>query len=250
MAKINPITLRLNYNNFWDASWHSKELYNKKIHEDILIKEYFNRFCYNVGLVPTNVHISRFYGKDGGNHLHINVKSFRIFELAQAPNLTLGLTAKNNPKHIANFKRFIKSFNYFENVFKKDIKSVLTTDYDHITFTFKINKHVNWNKSAFLISKFVSNRLKQKNNFKQIINKAINYIVTTHPTFNNVKGIKIEGSGRLNKHQPRALKVSQTWGSIPLNTIDEHIDFASDAVKTGYGIINIKVWIAYNKTKN
>jgi hypothetical protein len=201
--------------------------------------------CYNFGLIPTNVHISRFYNRDNNKQLHINIKSFRSFEIKSNSALDNGLTFKNNSKHIKNFEHFIKSFSYFENIFKKDINNLLTLKYDNVTISFKINKHINWNKSALLISKFVGSRLRQNNNFKQIVSKVVNYITTTHPTFNNIKGIKIEGLGRLNKRMPRATKMSQTWGSIPLNTLDEKIDFATEAVKTRYGIINIKVWISY-----
>ncbi len=245
MAKINPTTLRLGYTTFWETCWHSDRLYNKQIHEDIIIKEYFNRVCYNLGLVPIDIHISRFYNHDNHKQIHITVKSFRVFEINPNSTLGHGLVFKNNSKHIKNFKNFLKSFNYFENIFKQDLNKSLVTPYDNITFTFKISKHLNWNKSASLVAKFVSSRYTQKNNFKQIISKIIKYIVDMHPTFNNIKGIKIEGVGRLNKHQPRALKVSQTWGSIPLNTLDENIDFATETAKTNYGITNIKVWISY-----
>lgn len=246
MAKINPITLRLGYNNFWKSSWYASDKnYGIYTHEDIQIRDYFDKVCYNLGLIPANVEIYRFYDNDNNKRLHINVKSFRSFEMKSDSILGAGLYFKNNPKHIKNFENFIKSFNYFENIFKKDIINISNNSYDNYTISFKINKHLNWNKSANLIAKFIGSRFKQNNNFKQILNKVINYIIKTHPTFNNIKGIKIEGLGRLNKRMPRATKISQTWGSIPLNTIDDNIDFATEAVNTKYGVINIKVWISY-----
>ena len=58
----------------------------------------------------------------------------------------------------------------------------------------------------------------------------------------NVKGIKIQVSGRLNG----AEIARSEWireGRVPLQTLRADIDYATQEAKTIYGILGIKVWL-------
>ena len=59
---------------------------------------------------------------------------------------------------------------------------------------------------------------------------------------NNVSGIKIQVSGRLNG----AEIARSEWfreGRVPLQTLRADIDYATKEARTIYGILGIKVWV-------
>ena len=62
----------------------------------------------------------------------------------------------------------------------------------------------------------------------------------------NVKGIKIQVSGRLNG----AEIARSEWireGRVPLQTLRANIDYAAREANTIYGILGIKVWLFKNE---
>jgi small subunit ribosomal protein S3 len=56
------------------------------------------------------------------------------------------------------------------------------------------------------------------------------------------KGVKIQVAGRLGgAEMSRTLDVR--LGSLPLSTLQAHIDYGTAEAKMSYGVIGIKVWI-------
>jgi small subunit ribosomal protein S3 len=64
----------------------------------------------------------------------------------------------------------------------------------------------------------------------------------------NVPGIKIQVSGRLN-----GAEIARTeWirkGRVPLQTLDAKVDYRARTAKTIYGLLGIKIWL-YQGMKN
>jgi small subunit ribosomal protein S3 len=60
------------------------------------------------------------------------------------------------------------------------------------------------------------------------------------------KGVKIICSGRLAGSE-MARKETQKLGSIPLQTLDANVDYATATARTTYGAVGIKVWIYRGK---
>lgn len=92
-------------------------------------------------------------------------------------------------------------------------------------------------EDALLIAKFVGIQIKRRAPFRRVIKQALKKAELI-----NVKGIKIELSGRLN-----GIEIARSeWkreGRIPLHTLSANIDYAEHFVNTVYGIIGIKVWL-------
>ena len=64
---------------------------------------------------------------------------------------------------------------------------------------------------------------------------------------NNIKGIKIQISGRLNGAEIARSEWSKE-GRMPLQTLRADIDYAHVYAKTIYGILGIKVWLFKGET--
>jgi small subunit ribosomal protein S3 len=60
------------------------------------------------------------------------------------------------------------------------------------------------------------------------------------------KGIKIMCKGRLGGSE-MARRETQHRGSIPLHTLQAHVDYGVATCKTKYGTIGVKVWLYHGK---
>lgn len=93
------------------------------------------------------------------------------------------------------------------------------------------------NKNANLIADYIGDQLAKRVAFKRVMREAIK-----RAQAENVPGIKIQISGRLNgAEMARSEWVKE--GRMPLQTLRADIDYASKKSKTIYGIMGIKVWV-------
>jgi small subunit ribosomal protein S3 len=93
------------------------------------------------------------------------------------------------------------------------------------------------NKNANLIADYVCDQLAKRVAFKRVMRDVIK-----RAQAENVQGIKIQISGRLNG----AEMARSEWlkdGRMPLQTLRANIDYASKKSKTIYGIMGVKIWI-------
>nr|YP_010335771.1 ribosomal protein S3 [Chroothece richteriana]UNJ14177.1 ribosomal protein S3 [Chroothece richteriana] len=91
---------------------------------------------------------------------------------------------------------------------------------------------------ASLLGKDIANHLETKQvNFRRIVKSAIQKAQKS-----NIKGIKIQISGRLNGAEiARSEWVRE--GRVPLQTLRADIDYTHQMAYTTYGILGIKVWL-------
>lgn len=88
-----------------------------------------------------------------------------------------------------------------------------------------------------LIAFIISEQIKERISFERIVQILM---IKIEPL--NLKGIKIQISGRLNGIE----KAKTDWykkGSIPLNTLFEKIEYTYKNISTKYGSIGLKIWI-------
>ena len=101
----------------------------------------------------------------------------------------------------------------------------------------KIVEISNANRSAPLVAEDVAQQLEKRGSFRRTIKRTLDQVMEA-----GVNGIKIELAGRLGgAEMSRREKASR--GSIPLSTIQRHIDYGFATAKTTVGIIGVKVWI-------
>ncbi|MDP3883163.1 MAG: 30S ribosomal protein S3 [Candidatus Staskawiczbacteria bacterium] len=94
-----------------------------------------------------------------------------------------------------------------------------------------------WISSA-LVAQMAAQQIEKRIPFRQVLKKTIERVITNR----EVKGIRMEVSGRLNGVEiARREWLSQ--GQMPRNTIRADIDFSQDEAHCTYGKIGIKVWI-------
>jgi len=91
--------------------------------------------------------------------------------------------------------------------------------------------------NATLLADLVAEQLEKRIAFRRAIREALQ-----RAQKQNVKGIKIQVSGRLNG----AEIARSEWireGRVPLQTLRADIDYATTEANTIYGILGIKVWL-------
>ena len=93
--------------------------------------------------------------------------------------------------------------------------------------------------SAVLLADFIVDQLERRVPFRRVLRLAVQRAKQV-----NVKGIKIQISGRLNG----AEIARSEWvrkGQVPLQTLRARIDYSCQKAQTIYGVLGIKVWIFY-----
>ena len=101
----------------------------------------------------------------------------------------------------------------------------------------KIIEVNNANRSAVLVSEDMAQQLSKRGSFRRTIKRTLDQVMDS-----GVHGIKIELSGRLGGAE-MSRKEKASRGSIPLSTLQRHIDYGFTIAKTSFGVIGVKVWI-------
>ena len=91
--------------------------------------------------------------------------------------------------------------------------------------------------NAKLIAESVSEQLKKRAGFRRVMKMRIDSAMAA-----GAKGVKIMLSGRLGGAE-MARREMQLRGSIPLHTLQAHVDYGTATCRTKYGAIGIKVWL-------
>ncbi|MDD5696659.1 MAG: 30S ribosomal protein S3 [Candidatus Pacebacteria bacterium] len=92
--------------------------------------------------------------------------------------------------------------------------------------------------SAELVGQWIAQKIEKRNPFRKTIKQAIEKVMANK----DVKGVRIEVSGRLNGVQI-ARKECLEKGRLPRQTIRADIDYALTEARCTYGTIGVKIWI-------
>ncbi|MCA9067852.1 MAG: 30S ribosomal protein S3 [Planctomycetaceae bacterium] len=93
------------------------------------------------------------------------------------------------------------------------------------------------NRSAVLVAEDIAQQLSKRGSFRRAIKRTLDQVMEA-----GVYGVKVELAGRLGgAEMSRTEKANR--GSIPLSTLQRHIDYGFAMAKTTMGIIGVKVWI-------
>ena len=101
----------------------------------------------------------------------------------------------------------------------------------------KIVEINNPNRSAALVAEDIAQQLQKRGSFRRAIKRTLDQVMEA-----GAKGVKLELSGRLGGAE-MSRKEKASRGSIPLSTLQRHIDYGFRTAKTAQGILGIKVWI-------
>ena len=203
--KVNPIGFRLGIIQDHKSTWYSNfNQYANILKEDDKIRTYINSIA-SINSI-SNVQINR----NGLNdQIQLNIETGKPGVLVG--DLGSGLEA-----------------------LLKNIKKLLPPERQLTINVFEVEK-VDLN--AALLANLVAEQLEKRVAFRRAIREALQ-----RAEKQNVKGIKIQVSGRLNG----AEIARSEWireGRVPLQTLRADIDYATKEAHTIYGVLGIKVWL-------
>lgn len=203
--KTHPLGFRLGLSRKHKANWYTKlDQYAEILKEDDKIRTYINLIAktYNI----SDVIISR---NSLNNKVQVNIETGKPGVLVGEMGLELEKVLKN-------------------------IKKILSSKRQLIIKVFEVKSS---DLNASLLAQLVSEQLEKRIAFKRAIRETLQ-----RAQKKNVKGIKIQVSGRLNGAEiARSEWVRE--GRVPLQTLRADIDYATAEANTIYGILGIKIWL-------
>lgn len=203
--KTHPLGFRLVTTQKPRSTWFANfRSYSTLIEEDARIRDVFKQYQKSAGI--SNIEIKR---NGNGKKIEIEVHSAR-------PGILVGYGGTN-----------------LNEIYTKTKKAISE---NHIVII-NIVELTEPDMEAGLIGDYVVEQLEKRIAFRRAIRKAIKRAEVA-----NIKGIKIQVSGRLN-----GAEIARTeWvreGRVPLQTLRADIDYAHREAYTIYGILGIKVWL-------
>jgi small subunit ribosomal protein S3 len=203
--KTHPLGFRLGITQEHKSSWYANfNQYSNVLEEDDKIRTFLNTISKANSI--SNVRINR----NGLNdQVQLNIETGK-------PGILVGDRGAGLEKLLTN------------------IKKLLPVDRQVTINIFEVEK-VDLNAS--LLADLVAEQLEKRIAFRRAIREALQ-----RAQKQNVNGIKIQVSGRLNG----AEMARSEWireGRVPLQTVRADIDYATQEANTIYGILGIKVWL-------
>ena len=203
--KTHPLGFRLGITQEHKSSWYANfNQYANVIQEDDIIRTYINTISKFNSI--SNVRINR----NGLNdQIQLNIETGK-------PGILVGDRGTGLETLLTNVKKLLPANRQLTiNVFE-----VEKVDLD-----------------ASLLADLVAEQLEKRIAFRRAIREALQ-----RAQKQNVNGIKIQVSGRLNG----AEIARSEWireGRVPLQTLRADIDYSTQEANTIYGVLGIKVWL-------
>ena len=203
--KTHPLGFRLGITQEHKSKWYANfNQYSNVLQEDDKIRTYINRIAKTNSI--SNIQINR----NGLNdQIQLNIETGK-------PGVLVGDVGAGLENLLTNIKKILPSsrqltINVFE-VEKVDLNAALLAD---------------------LIAEQLEKRIAFRRAIRDTLQRAQKQ---------NVNGIKIQVSGRLNG----AEIARSEWireGRVPLQTLRADIDYATREANTIYGVLGVKVWL-------
>lgn len=207
--KTHPLGFRLGITQEHKSVWYANyNGYADLLKEDEQIRSYLNTLTRTASI--SDVIINR---NGLGDQIQLNIETGRPGALVGENGLGLASLLKNIKKFLPSNRQI--SINIIE------IKKI--------------------NLNASLIGDLVVKQLEERVAFRRAIREALQVAQE-----DNVNGIKIQVSGRLN-----GAEMARTeWireGRVPLQTLRADIDYCTKEANTIYGVLGVKVWLFKNE---
>ena len=207
--KTHPLGFRLGITQEHKSSWYAKlNHYSNLLEEDDKIRTHLNKLTKSASI--SNIKINR----NGLNdQIEVNIETGR-------PGALVGNNGLGIETLLKNIKRLLP---------------------ENRQVTLNILEVEKVNLNASLIGDLVVKQLEDRVAFRRAIREAMQCAQE-----DNVSGIKIQVSGRLNG----AEIARSEWireGRVPLQTLRADIDYATKEANTIYGVLGIKVWLFKNE---
>ncbi|MDA9370459.1 30S ribosomal protein S3 [Gloeomargaritaceae cyanobacterium AH-226-B11] len=207
--KTHPLGFRLGITQDHRSTWYANlKEYANLLKEDDQIRTYLNQFTRTASI--SDIHISR---NSLSDQIKLTIETGR-------PGVLVGENGTGIKNLLTNIKNFLPA---------------------NRQITIKVSEVDKVSLNAALLGDLVVNQLEDRIPFRRAVREAMQQAQE-----NNVSGIKIQVSGRLNG----AEIARSEWfreGRVPLQTLRADIDYATKEARTIYGILGIKVWVFKNE---
>ena len=203
--KTHPLGFRLGITQEHRSTWYANfNQYANLLEEDNRIRTYLNKLAKTASI--SNIQINR---NGLSDQIQVNIETGR-------PGVLVGENGAGIKTLLSNIKKILPNSR-------------------QVTINIIEVEKVNLNAS--LIGDLVVEQLEDRVAFRKAIRKAMQSALDE-----NVNGIKIQVSGRLNG----AEIARSEWireGRVPLQTLRADIDYATKEAHTIYGVLGVKVWL-------
>jgi len=203
--KTHPLGFRLGIIQEHKSTWYANlNQYANVLEEDDKIRTYINTIS-KVNNI-SNIQICR---NSLNDQIQLNIKTGK-------PGILVGELGSGLKKVLTDVKKLLPS--------TRDV-------------TIKVFEIENVDLDAKLLGELIAEQLEKRVAFKRAMREALQ-----RSQKQNVNGIKIQVSGRLNG----AEMARSEWireGRVPLQTLRADIDYATSEANTIYGVLGIKVWL-------
>ncbi len=207
--KVQPIGFRTGINLPWQSSWFApKANYGEMLVEDYHIREYADK---KFNKQPPYSAVSKVEIARTRNEVKVTLHTAR-------PGMVIGPRGSEVDK------------------LKEELEVLINRK-----VTVNVIEIKEPSLDARLMADAVGEQLKKRVAFRRAMKQQCEFAMQA-----GAKGVKIICAGRLGGAE-MARKETQKSGSIPLQTLDANVDYASIGSVTTYGIIGIKVWIYKGK---
>ncbi len=203
--KVNPHGFRVGITEDWSSRWYApKAAYGEFLVEDDRIREYVDRY---LNRRPPYAAVARVEIERTRNEVKVVLHTAR-------PGLVIG------PKGAEVDKLKDALEDLIDRKVSVNIIEIKAPDLD-----------------AQLVADSIAEQLKKRGSFRRVLKQRCDAAMAA-----GAKGIKIKIGGRLGGAE-MARRETQIRGSIPLHTLQAHVDYGFAESYTTYGAIGIKVWM-------
>lgn len=207
--KTHPLGFRLGITQQHRAAWYSNfNQYASLLEEDDQIRTYIQKLAKSASI--SNILINR---NGLGNQIQLNIETGRPGALVGENGVGIENVLKNLKKLLPNNRQITINVIEVEKV----------------------------NLNASLIGDLVVKQLEERVAFRRAMREALKAAQK-----DNVSGIKIQVSGRLNGAEIARSEWTRE-GRVPLQTLRADIDYTAKEANTIYGVLGIKVWLFKNE---
>ena len=203
--KTHPLGFRLGITQEHKSTWYANlNQYANVLEEDDKIRTYISTIAKINNI--SNVQICR---NSLNDQIQLNIKTGK-------PGILVGDLGNGLQKLLTDIKKLLPS---------------------NRQVTIKVFEIKNVDLDAKLLGELIAEQLEKRVAFKRAMRDALQ-----RAQKQNVNGIKIQVSGRLNG----AEMARSEWireGRVPLQTLRADIDYATTEANTIYGVLGIKIWL-------
>jgi small subunit ribosomal protein S3 len=227
--KVNPLCFRLGVTQRHNSQWFAK----KTTYSELVMEDHFLR-----KLITSTEQFS----KAGIRSISIERRGEKLdIEMVVAQPRVLTLSRGHNLEKWREewSEKIVRRREQAKRLNSELSRSATFGEAGVVDLSLKVVKVKNPNAWAPSIAASLVNQLEERIPFRRAMKSVLRRARVTH---GEVKGIKIQVSGRLN-----GAEIARTeWlreGRVPLQTLRARVDYSHTTAQTKYGLLGIKVWV-------